>query len=513
MRWAIGLLLLYAAAPFDPTDVARRSIGTTVNFEAVIPAMCYTKTDGVSNPCYVCHTVSRFPNAMDDAELQEEYAFSDFARDNRWSNLFVDRTKQIEAVSDEAILAWVREDNYEPLRRAMRDAPKDYGAWRPDLDFRAGFDDAGFARDGSGWRAFRYKPFPGTFFPAAGSTDDVMIRLPATLRASPAQARLNYALLEAAMATHPDHEMAMPTEPLDEAVARFDLNGDGRIGGTIRRIRRLPTHYVGTRVKIHRYVFPVGTAFLHTVRYLDPDEPSMIARRMKEVRYMVKTRWLDRWGFQKAYENEHEEKDEGRLPQFSGTPLTGVNSDFGWRFTAFIEDGQGRLRLQTEEEHRFCMGCHSTVGVTVDSTFSFARKVPGEWRYQSLVGLRDQPPAGGTEPEYLTYFRRVRGGDEFRGNTEFLRRFLPEGKLDEASVRRAAPGGDRDVRHLILPSRRRALRLNKAYRLLVGEQRFDLGRDTVLAPLQVHPAIREESTGLGETEHVFRDGQLWLGWK
>ena len=192
--------------------------------------------------------------------------------------------------------------------------------------------------------------------------------------------------------------------------------------------------------------------------------------------------------------------------------MGGVNNDFGWRLTGFIEDEHGRLRLQTEEEHRFCMGCHSTIGVTVDQTFAFARKVPGQWRYQSIVGMPDVPSHGADKPEYFTYFERVRGGDEFRGNTEFLDRFFPGGTMRADEMLRAAPGGDRDIRHLILPSRERALRLIKAYMTLVFEQRFDRGRDTVLAPANVHERIKNGDTELAGAGKVFRDGQLWLDW-
>ena len=48
------------------------------------------------------------------------------------------------------------------------------------------FDDEGFdhAPDGTptGWRAFAYMPLPSTFWPANGSTDDVLIRLPEAYR-------------------------------------------------------------------------------------------------------------------------------------------------------------------------------------------------------------------------------------------------------------------------------------------------------------------------------------------
>ena len=73
------------------------------------------------------------------------------------------------------------------------------------------------------------------------------------------------------------------------------------------------------------------------------------------------------------------------------------------------------------------------------------------WRHQDLRGLQDHPQAGHAEPEVLTYFRRVGGGDELRANTEILARFFPGGKLDEIEVRRAAPGGDRDLAWLLAP--------------------------------------------------------------
>lgn len=193
----------------------------------------------------------------------------------------------------------------------------------------------------------------------------------------------------------------------------------------------------------------------------------------------------------------------------------GLRNDFGWQLQGFIEDAQGRLRLQTEEEHRFCIGCHSAIGVTVDQTFAFARKVPGAegWRHQDLRGIRDVPQVGHAEPEILTYFRRVAGGDEFRANEEILHRFFPSGTLDELAVRRAAAGGDQDITFLVAPSHQRALQLNKAYIALVREQAFAQGRDTLLAPPRnVHDKIDNGSTDLGKTGRVYDDGQLWLDW-
>src|SRR6185312_12067946 len=111
----------------------------------------------------------------------------------------------------------------------------------------------------------------------------------------------------------------------------------------------------------------------------------------------------------------------------------------------------------TDEEHRFCMGCHGTIGVTIDQVFSFARKVPGAggWRTQDLRGLHDRPQVGHREPELVTYFSRVQGGDETRSNSELLARFFPTGTLAETELRRASVGGDRDLAWALYPTRAR----------------------------------------------------------
>ncbi|MGH8446953.1 MAG: hypothetical protein ACREVL_16910, partial [Solimonas sp.] len=157
----------------------------------------------------------------------------------------------------------------------------------------------------------------------------------------------------------------------------------------------------------------------------------------------------------------------------------------------------------------FCMGCHANLGVTVDQSFAFPRKRPGAdgWAYQSLAGARDVPQAGQREPEILSYFRRAGGGDEFRANDEILARWFPGGRLDEAAVRAA------DLRTLTLPSRERALALDKAYRVLVGEQHYAAGRDAPLRPPQnAHRTIVNGDTGLADEGRVYRDGRLWLDW-
>jgi hypothetical protein len=509
---------------YDPIAAALHGRGRAGNPEASVPPMCYTATDGLANPCWVCHTAATGRNYHTDWDVQVEYRFSDAAKANYWSNLFVDRQQFIASVADDDMLEYVRQDNYAPLRQALA-SRSGYPGYVPDLDLAAGFADDGLARDGSRWRAVRYHPLAGSFWPTNGSADDVFVRLPpqfaTTEDGTPSMAvyRANLSLVEAAIAGAPavHSRTGREIEPTDEALVGFDLDGDGHIGGQVTVVRRLPPTYAGgaRTMALRPYLFPLGTELLHSVRYLDPDAPELAAARMKELRYARKVQELDDWALARAYERELDEKAEGRLPVYRGSALIGLRNAWGWQLQGFIEDQHGRLRLQTDEEHRFCMGCHGALGVAVDTTFSFARKVPGAvgWRVQSLRGLHDRPQRGHLEPEVLTYFRRVGGGDELRANRELLHRFFEQGTVDAAQVRRAAVGGDRDLFWLLAPSRPRALDLNKAYLAIVREQSFDRGRDAVLAPaVHVHAHIDEPDTGLAAAGQVFRDGRLHLTW-
>lgn len=528
-RWAvctsIGLAACASTSLHDPLMPARSSFGQVANREAVIPVQCYTKTDGISNPCWTCHTDKNGRNQMMDWKLQEEYAFSDQGKNNHWSNLFADRSAVVSTISDRESLDYIRTDNYSPLLQSLQ-VRAGYQGWKPDLDLILGFDAEGFAKDGSWWRAFRYKPFLGTFWPTNGSTDDVFIRLPPIYyqdtqkNFSKEIYKINLAILEAAMSgadTTPDIALSRRVEALDEDIAGVDLNRDGRIAGKVSRIAGLPSHFVGSaqQVPVSRYLYPSGTEFLHTVRYVDPDTPSLLSARLKEVRYSVKRDWTNETSLNLAYTEEKDHKDRGLLPHYIGTSDRGLINDFGWQLQGFIENKRGELRLQTHEEHYYCMGCHGTIGVTVDQTFGFPRKVPGEagWGHQSIAGIKDVPQVGHADPEILTYFRRVKGGDEFRENEEILQRFFPNGQLDEAGVRRASMGGDQDILWLLKPSRERALALNKAYMALVREQSFDKGRDVLIKPAKnVHRSIENEATGFDIHSGIYRDGRLWLQW-
>ena len=511
---------------YDPLAHARASYLNINNREAVIPVQCYTKTAGKSNPCWTCHTEEQFPNLRGDVTLQWVYAFSDVGLTNQWRNLFKDRRDAMKAISDEDALKYVKEDNYSKLKNHLSKLPKNvYVGYRPDLDFDQGFDEQGFALDKSAWRAFKYKPFPGAFWPTNGNTDDVLIRLPQKFRTKDAQQNraiyaANLSILEASFASNPQVPSAQvrwPTEPIDEKEVAYDLDADGKLG-TAYFISGLPKHYLGDgrNHPVRRSIYPKGTEFLHSVRYPDPDVPTMISRRMKELRYMRKDREIDNHRIIRIYEHEEDEKDEGNLPEFAGSPLAGLLNGFGWRLQAFIEDKQGELRIQSHEETLFCMGCHSNLGVTNDQTFSFARKVPGAkgWQYQSLEDIPDVPQLGHAEPEILTYFKRVMGGDELRSNQEILKRFFKNDQVLEDKLRVAAPGGTKDIRELLFPSRERAIELIKAYMVIVAEQSFELGRDVVIAqPQNVHTKIENGTTGLREAGLSFRDGTTRLDWR
>ena len=472
-------------ANYDPIALAASSVGRIRNVDANIPALCYTRSDGISNPCWTCHTHSEYPNLADDWELQQNYSFPPSARRNHWRNLFRDRRRLVDGFDDDAIARYVRTDNYAPLRQAL-ERTRDFAGWRPDLDLAQGFDEHGFARDGSGWRTLRYKPFLGTFWATNGSADDVFIRLPPEFRTDAAGHDVyaaNLAILEAAIASDP-------------------RRSDAELG--------LPAHYLGlaSHVPVTRLLYPAGVEFLHSVRYLDPDAPAFAARRMKELRYARKLAVLDKRQLVAAYK-ALEAPDAA--PGYDGGPLVGLRNPFGWQLQGWIEDARGWLRLQTHEEQTYCMGCHTGLGVTVDQTFAFARKVPGNdgWRLQDPSGIPDVPQIGHTEPEYALYLQRVRGGDELRANGELLARYFMNGAPDPA---RLASTRD-DIGKLVLPSKERALALDRAYLANVIEQSFVWGRDAVVEPVRhVEQQIEERSTGIGEAGLTVRDGRLHLDW-
>lgn len=496
-----------AVIPKQPPVYA---VHTVYNREAIVPPMCYTRTEGTHNPCYVCHQdkVPGRPNVMDDGDLQVAYSFSAVAATNQWRNLFEDRSERVAAISDEEILAWIAQDNYSELAPRLREAG--FEGYIPDLEdlhlAAEAFDDEGFAKDGSGWVAFSYKPMPSTFWPTNGSTDDAMIRLPEAFRTT-AQGessrdvyKANLAIVEATI----KGLQTVTVSGVDEEAVGVDLDGDGTLG-TIHRITNVE-RYVGAASNVLRqpFLYPQDTEFLHSVRYVGVDAQGNIFNppRMKELRYMRKRWAVSKDQLHEAYMQEQDAKDVGQLPGYVDRGDYGFDNEMGWVLAGFIENRNGRLRGDNYEETLFCMGCHTSVGSTIDSTFSFARKVDGAagWGYIDLRGMPDAPNMGETRGEIATYLQRAGGGGEFRSNPEMEARWFRDGRVDPDELAKAE-----DVYDLITPSRERALLLNKAYRVIVDDQDFIHGRDaTVTPPRNVYDVVDNDDAPTLPPDKAYR---------
>ncbi|WP_457603299.1 hypothetical protein [Nitratifractor sp.] len=526
---ALGVCLLgvwLSAADFEATRGYDIRSKTLHHPSAMIPEMCYTRTQDPSgkahNPCYACHTRGIAPNDIHDEVLQASYDFPAPALRNPYRNDFLDFRPAIAAIDDRTIRNYVNQSNYFDangsiiLARKLRNLPPEWdgngdGRWEgyiPDCYYR--FDKQGLDRrpDGSytGWTAFAYMPFLGTFWPANGSTDDVLIRLPGYFARRVGDGefnatvyRTNLAILQALI-----QRRDVPIEPTDEQSLGVDLDKDGRLG-VARKIRYdwapLRGHtmsYVGEaarllqkgKVHLAAGLYPVGTEFLHSVRYIRSDRPGQIALapRMKELRYARKRFWLNYAVLHNKTQKERMEADfsPDRLETFDGDLEHGLVTGTGWVYQGFIEDRFGALRPQSYEETLYCMGCHAGIGATTDTTFAFPRKLDGYrhgWYHWSQKDLRQTPERryhDGTW-ELTQYLKLNHSGDEFRENDEVLRRFFDaDGMLNKAEIEAL----HRDVTRLLYPSHRRAVMLNKAYRALVQTQRFYDGRSGHAAPLK-----------------------------
>lgn len=491
------------------------------NEEAPVPPQCYTKTEGVNNPCYTCHQVYGDRgqvyrmNKLDDGAIQGEYMFSEIGVSNHWENLFLDKSDWVSSISDPTIERYVQGDNYSQLHASL--TAQNWTGFIPDLEgYERGaeaFSADGFARDGSGWVAFNYKPLPSAFWPTNGSTDDVVIRLPdvfqrlhGKLDASIYQ--VNLALVEMNL----KQLDAMDIVPVSEVTLSVDLDQDGVLTDSVSHIRPRAT-YVGDAqgVDVVPQQFPKDTEIMHSVRYVgvDDEENIGVSQRMKELRYMRKVRVLTEDELLARYDRERKEKMQEELPSFVDQGDEGMSNGLGWLIQGFIEDYDGQLRPQTFEEQMFCMGCHSSIGTTVDSTFSFVRKVTGVagWGYINLKGMRDAPSMTQTEGEILQYLRRVGGGNEFRENPEMRDKwFYPDGSVKTSQVKNS------DVYTLITPSPERARELNKAYTYMVRHQSYVYGRDANTRPAENVYREIDESVPPLESDHQLYGWDIQLNW-
>ena len=495
------------------------------NKAAYIPSQCYTKTNvgnDVHNPCFSCHTRGQEPNYVDDSSFQLKYEFRIYSQTNHWDNLFKDRSAAVAAISDTDIMNYVRTSNYFTdsgdiaLAQHLTRLPVNWdfdgnGKWDgyvPDCYFN--FDDEGFditpSGQDSGWRAFSYAPFLGTFWPTNGSTDDVLIRLaPAFQQSKDGTLNRSIYKLNLSIVLALVQRKNISIDATDESLVNVDLNKNGRIDIASEIVYDwAPTQgrfmsYVGKakllqqsgEVHLAAGLYPEGTEFLHSVRYLDIDNNGEIqlAARMKELRYARKLQWNNYTQLRNQALSEQKEADTSPelLRTIIGDAEFGLANGQGWIYQGFIENADGQLRPQDYEESVACIGCHSGIGVTVDSSYAFARKLDsnayqGGWSHWTQKGIKGipEPKYSDGSWQYSEYLVNNKSANEFRNNDEVMAKFWDQSgniKSDELEVLH------NDMSHLLLPSAQRAIVLNKAYKVIVDEQSFIYGRDAHIKPL------------------------------
>jgi len=472
----------------------------------------------VHNPCFTCHTQGRAPNYIDDSDLQLEYSFPAPARNNHWTNLWMDRASALESITDREISGYVSRDNYRSAEgiavaeKLRTDLPPEWdvngnGEWDgyvPDVFYNP--DPEGFDRDMdgnyTGWKQYHYAPFPGNFSPINGSVGDAFIRLGEDLRQNVSGDfdlvvyRLNLAIVEAAI-----RYRSVTIDPIDEKTFSVDLDRNGRLSetdtvafsaepGAMKLVGMAGRLQAIDKVHLEAGLFPEFTEFFHTLRYLqvNPEGGVTLAPRMKEVRHAIKKRWY--FPAQLSGFANDEAKEKAYTPDrprwVRGNQEYGVSNALAWQYHGFIEDAQGKLRPQTHEELVFCVGCHSGIGATTDSNFSFARKLgDGHGNYflhggsvfpGSAAEYDTDPGVNDLLDEFAAYFEHNGAANDFRSRDVS---FKPPLDIPQ-------------LRTLLWPSAEGALLLNKAYRLIVLEQSYTNGRDAIIDHLQfMHREVEE----------------------
>ncbi len=541
---------LYNTRGIVPMNINFTSTISTNNSGAYVSSQCYTKTTdtkgGVHNPCFTCHIDSKEPNYINDWSLQSDNSFGDYTKVNRFTNLFKDRSAIVSQISDEEILSYVRENNYIQngqilLVNRLNDVPSDWdinndGNWSgytPDCYFS--FDNEGFDKAPDGnytrWRAFGYYPFLGTFWPTNGSTDDTLIRLPKEFALDANSSfnldvyKLNLSIVESLI-----KQKNVAIDATDESKYGIDLNQDGVLTTATEivfkwdkptydsgsgKITNFSMSYAGLAKSLlasNEYLiapglYPKGTEFLHSVRYIDVDGQNVkMAPRMKELRYSKKVAWVNYSEMSNSALTEIKEKDAfpNRLRTITGNTEYGTLNNLGWVYQGFIEDAKGELRPQNYEETMFCIGCHSGIGSIVDGSFVFPRKFDNThfqkgWYHwtQDANGLKNikEPKTPDGRDEYSLYLEVNHAGDEFRGNDEVMNKFFDaNGTLLQSQLDILK----NDISYLLIPSAQRALNLDKAYKVIVEEQSYIYGRDAHITPITtVHDEINtQESNGI-----------------
>lgn len=406
--------------------------------QTLIPPECYLdQQDNRINSCKYCH-LSGLPGALND-EADRQAAFP--AAENLFLNV-LDPARLDSLVPPQSIPAdlsdYLARDNYHPALAARSGGPEvgtGAGSLRyfPDLDpDQTGPD--GFANNG--WRAFKWKPNELAWPRYNGRIQQNWVRLP----------------------------------------GKFRRRADGVYDrGTYQRNLDLLVEVVRGKVRegtylglaadepVIAYRFPAGTEVLHYLYYLDPAQPGMKARRIKEVRWNIKSvpeQYNQAFfAFVSAKEKEYSYTYREGGPRAAAAYGLVYNED-GWDIIGFIEDPQGALRPQTAQEMSQCLGCHSgRLSSIVDSHWnSLQRKLPGEagWALQDYQGIPDY---------YNAYLGRGETGEIFENYEGDAARMPtgPEGYID------------------FLPTPEEAEALTRRYYQIVQSQSFYLGRDPKLS--------------------------------
>ncbi len=524
------------------------------NPEPNIPLECYTDTGittsgiAVANPCYVCHTKANTPyaNEADDFDLTLSYDFPKKIKTmgNPWLNAIKPELtiRHVPVPTDSEIENWIRTDNWTPAFMNRGRGSLEYFPDVPPLySYSAGnyslvnVDSEGFViwnGEYTGWRVFKWKPFPG-FFPTNGRIDSTLIRLPEKFRKRNGNFDLNtykknLGILECAIKGIKPGEICSGTE-----VGSFTM----------------PSRYEGdaSDTPVITFQYPPGTEFAHPIYYLDPANTySFKSLRIKEMRYMRKITYAP---IREDDEGEEEEKnffwDKGRF----------LNSSGLWEMRAFIEDEMGNLRPQTKEESKFCISCHGGIGGTVDGTFTFWRKVPGsagwmeqdynltqasikDWSYRelrcsnlqslnlggslkSVLEIFCSSNPGSEFGEYQLYFSMTNGGDHFRSNTEILSWIstdpnkisfvLSPGQniLNDPSLINYLNNDGTIKPELFIPSSGRAYSINKQYYRIVKAQAYKYGRDVFGRSFGISSGGNSLESLQGINTTGVSEGEIW----
>ncbi|MFC2163362.1 hypothetical protein ACFLT2_00020 [Acidobacteriota bacterium] len=388
---------------------AKAEYKPSFNEDPAIPAQCWVETGyGTQNACQYCHTnylaENRHGNALALAEDQILYSFpSPNLNRVNWKNIIhpeeilarlAEEELAVPRAGDPENLDYVRTDNWrEAFRKARRNRDDSWNnlantssdfqlfpALNPDDLFpfvdedktsggQHGFiDEDGFiwSKESqiTGWRAINFFPY-AIFTPLTGSVSGIYIRLSKEFMTEDG---------------NPDLEIYKKNLDLLER--------------NIKNLKIDSTHYYGDakEVEVRKGFYPVGTEFAHPLHYVDlnadgdvglrldglnrneePDYefPGTRSKRVKEIRYMYK--WKD------VRLEDIGDDGEGDSAFLIGNKTRGwIDNSDGWILAAYIENREGDLRPQTTEELMQCLGCHSSVGNTIDAVWSFQRKLPRE---------------------------------------------------------------------------------------------------------------------------------------